>query len=570
MISGIREANCAWHNLGLLCILLFLLEAPGFAKNPDPHPRLQQKGDIQILDDHYLRGTPKGWIVPEDYHDTFGRRRIIYYEGGGISDDIRVGRFGHISGRFLYTTWRPIYPLSNETYAEGKKTIYHKHVSNLVSPEFEIKLDYITFLISGGYAPNEACLNLLIDGKVVRTATGENDDRLEWAAFDVKAFKGKKAKIQVLDTTTKPFGYVTVDCVCQSPNTKNARRVISQTPKINSGKAKIETSSAKHEGSVKLKEGRLLIGDQAIELSEILSWDAGAKIGDTNVKRVILTNGDVIMGEVQELKDDKLIMKHKRLGDLALSVTQVNQALFNPGPIVQAKPGTLIHSNGNKIPGELTYIRKDNISLKCALGQLPLPRGRVKAFVFSEAEEVQTAGKLTLVDGSILSGKIKIDKEGFVLTHTVLGSVKLALGDIAKMSRNSGGRSSLVSLKSKIREQSGAIHPPAPLKLNNDQGEVLRMYSNSKIKFTVPKSASKKGFRGVLAPIDHLRQALTVEIKAGATKKSFTVQPNSEGIPVDIDIDTASEIELAVFTDSAVSFPSAIEWRNAYIIEDQK
>src|SRR5262245_4501334 len=44
----------------------------------------------------------------------------------------------------------------------------------LTSPEFKIERTYINFLIGGGKHA-KTCINLLVGGKVVRTATGPND-----------------------------------------------------------------------------------------------------------------------------------------------------------------------------------------------------------------------------------------------------------------------------------------------------------------------------------------------------------------------------------------------------------
>ena len=44
----------------------------------------------------------------------------------------------------------------------------------LTSPEFIVERDYIKFLIGGGGHVGKTCMNLLIDGEVVLSATGPN------------------------------------------------------------------------------------------------------------------------------------------------------------------------------------------------------------------------------------------------------------------------------------------------------------------------------------------------------------------------------------------------------------
>ena len=64
----------------------------------------------------------------------------------------------------------------------------------LTSPEFKIARKYLSFLISGGDYERDTCLNLLINGKVVRSATGWRSDRLVPASWDVSQFRGQRAQ----------------------------------------------------------------------------------------------------------------------------------------------------------------------------------------------------------------------------------------------------------------------------------------------------------------------------------------------------------------------------------------
>ncbi|RYD40094.1 MAG: sucrose-6-phosphate hydrolase, partial [Verrucomicrobiaceae bacterium] len=65
----------------------------------------------------------------------------------------------------------------------------------LTSPEFTIKEPYISFLVAGGNTPGKTCVQLLIDGKVVRETTGKRGLRCEGALWDVTEFIGRQAKI---------------------------------------------------------------------------------------------------------------------------------------------------------------------------------------------------------------------------------------------------------------------------------------------------------------------------------------------------------------------------------------
>lgn len=92
---------------------------------------------------------------------------------------------------------------------------------SLVSPSFKIERKHLNLLIGGGKNPGETCVNLLLDGKVVRTATGPNDrpggsERLDWATWDTADLIGKSVSIEIVDKRKGGWGHITVDQIVQS------------------------------------------------------------------------------------------------------------------------------------------------------------------------------------------------------------------------------------------------------------------------------------------------------------------------------------------------------------------
>ncbi|MCX6879977.1 MAG: GH116 family glycosyl-hydrolase [Verrucomicrobia bacterium] len=81
----------------------------------------------------------------------------------------------------------------------------------LISREFRIERKLIAFLIGGGNYPGRCCLNLVVDGKVVRSATGHNGHLMRADLFDVGEFAGRTAHLEVVDDMTGVAGNIGVD-----------------------------------------------------------------------------------------------------------------------------------------------------------------------------------------------------------------------------------------------------------------------------------------------------------------------------------------------------------------------
>jgi non-lysosomal glucosylceramidase len=81
----------------------------------------------------------------------------------------------------------------------------------LTSPAFEISRKYINFLIGGGSHAGETCINLLVDGKIVRTAAGKDNEKLEWSFWSVEDLQGKTARIEIVDRNSGGWGHINID-----------------------------------------------------------------------------------------------------------------------------------------------------------------------------------------------------------------------------------------------------------------------------------------------------------------------------------------------------------------------
>jgi len=121
-----------------------------------------------------------------------------------------------------------------------------KPTGKLTSPEFTIERDYIKFLIGGGGHAGKTCINLLIDGKVVLTASGPNtrpggSEYLNWENWDVKPYRGRKAVIQIVDDASGGWGHINIDQIVQT-NTPAKKRPFVAPPRRAGGPPQLENA----------------------------------------------------------------------------------------------------------------------------------------------------------------------------------------------------------------------------------------------------------------------------------------------------------------------------------------
>jgi fructan beta-fructosidase len=89
------------------------------------------------------------------------------------------------------------------------------NTGSIVSPEFTINRDFLDFEIAGGNhpepGPGQTAVNLVVDGAIVRTATGSDSGTLNWVAWDLRDLRGKQGHIEIVDRATGGWGHVLAD-----------------------------------------------------------------------------------------------------------------------------------------------------------------------------------------------------------------------------------------------------------------------------------------------------------------------------------------------------------------------
>ncbi len=126
-------------------------------------------------------------------------------------------------------------PAQNSVLGFMGKGLVNTHIrenapqGTLTSPPFEIARRYINFLVGGGSHAGRTCVNLLIDGKAVRTATGDDGEPLAWNTWDVGEFAGRQGRIEILDLESGSWGHINVDQIELSDTPRRAIGRVEET-----------------------------------------------------------------------------------------------------------------------------------------------------------------------------------------------------------------------------------------------------------------------------------------------------------------------------------------------------
>jgi len=152
-------------------------------EKPTPAPAATGKPDVLFED--FESGTYRSWT-------TEGKA----FETGPVTGTLAAQQ--HVSG------FRGKYLVNTYVDRDGPQ-------GTATSKPFTIAHRYINFLVGGGAHQGATCMNLLVDGKAVRSITGRDNERLEQACWDVAPYVGKAARLQIVDRHSGGWGHINID-----------------------------------------------------------------------------------------------------------------------------------------------------------------------------------------------------------------------------------------------------------------------------------------------------------------------------------------------------------------------
>jgi fructan beta-fructosidase len=195
-------------------------------------------------------------------------------------------------------------------------------IGTLTSPSFTLQKKYLRFLIGGGNLRNQTCMNLLVNGKVVRSAVGMGDrEHLDWLQWNVSAFNQQAAKLQIVDSAAHSWGHISVDQIEETdaslPGVFTASQHYLNLP--------VQTGAPKH--LVELLQDGLVVREMNVELA------------DTATNFFAFMDLTPFAGQDLQVRIDSHLAN---AGQLAADFIQTNSILADP-PIYQESLRPIYH-----------------------------------------------------------------------------------------------------------------------------------------------------------------------------------------------------------------------------------
>lgn len=217
--SSVNLKNWTWlSDFGPIGAQQTIWECPDFFQLPvDGNPGNKKWVlNVSVGPDHqqYFLGSFNGTTFTLDT-----RTSDFFSRGTSLDGTLFMGFDGNDYGKWTTTgtsfgpgPFHNATPVHISSGAVSSLGSGDNNTGTLTSPSFVISKKAINFLIGGGNHPNQTCINLIINSKVVRTTTGDNTAFMKWNGWDVSSLTGQTARIQIVDNYSGgDWGHVDID-----------------------------------------------------------------------------------------------------------------------------------------------------------------------------------------------------------------------------------------------------------------------------------------------------------------------------------------------------------------------
>jgi non-lysosomal glucosylceramidase len=193
LVGGLQNGVCMDNPQGTKAIRrnqilreggLTVLECSAEVGPDDPNTPIRP----DIIFEDWNKPTFEGWTVEG-----------TAFKEGPVERRIMEDKMGDIGGQ------SPRLVSSLLAATEGEAA-----TGKLTSAAFTISRNFIVVWIGGGKMPDKTCVNLLVDGKVVRTQTGPGHNPMSFHSLDVRDLEGKQAQLQIVDSAGDYMGHIGV------------------------------------------------------------------------------------------------------------------------------------------------------------------------------------------------------------------------------------------------------------------------------------------------------------------------------------------------------------------------
>jgi hypothetical protein len=524
--------------------------------------------------------APAEDLVIEDFEDTRDAwrknpDRKWTFEGSAYSREAR-GEFREVSqqskGLFILYGFQGKRVLAS-TSDSGVDT----GTGRALSGPFTIERNYIKFLLSGGRYPGRTCLNLLVEGERVASATGAHSSSMQELAFDVSAYRGKAARIEVLDREEHLWGHICVDRIVQSA--VPAPRVINPKDRAAGFQGTVHTLGGIRSGLLYVADGQLHMDKRPLPLEELICVNFNPEPGKKGSATLVrLANGDSLFADFELHETGVLKLVGAVIGAHEIDLQEVAQLDFNPrvpgGSSI--RNGFLYRDEGDPIPGKPVKVTRDTVSFDCPLGIVELPRIGLVRYGFARENESGDAGpsdEIGLVDGSILSGKVTLDGENLVLAHPVLPSISVAWTQVNYFRRARPDVLWLSQVRDVETRLQGAPFPAAAPHAVDARAwggqsvvHTIRLGAETVAVYPLP-AGGKRVFRARVAPLHGSRGEVVVGLEvSGRTLFKEALASGAGSKVLSLDLPAGDTLTVHVSFGERLSYPCGIDLGDAYVV----